>query len=137
MNEIGFEKSLREVEEIIKINKAEYDQVFIIGFSIGATIAWMCSEHDINGIIGYYGSRIRDHKEIEPRCPALLFFPARERSFNVKNLEMYLKKKKNTLIKIIEAEHGFMNPFYRTYDCNECKNCVEISLEFLKANVIR
>lgn len=137
MNEIGFEKSVREVEKIIKINKAEYDQVFIIGFSIGATIAWMCSEYDINGVIGYYGSRIRDYKEIVPRRPALLFFPTKEKSFNVTDLEIDLNKKKNTLIKIIEAEHGFMNPFYRTYDSKECNNCVEISLEFLKANAIR
>lgn len=132
MNEIGFEKSLREVEEIVKTNKAEYDQIFVIGFSIGATIAWMCSEYNINGVIGYYGSRIRNHKEIEPRCPTLLFFADRERSFNVMDLDMDLKKKKNTLIKIIEAEHGFMNPFYKTYDSKEFTNCVEISIEFLE-----
>ncbi|WP_160036831.1 dienelactone hydrolase family protein [Paenibacillus sp. An7] len=137
VNEIGFKKSVREVEGIIKVKKAEYDQVFIIGFSIGATIAWMCSEYDINGVIGYYGSRIRDYKEIEPSCPALLFFPTKEKSFNVTDLEMDLKEKKYTLIKIIEAEHGFMNPFYRTYDSKESNNCIEISLEFLKTNAIK
>ncbi|WP_454190928.1 dienelactone hydrolase family protein [Paenibacillus sp. Marseille-Q7038] len=132
MNEVGFEKSLREVEEIVKTNKAEYDQIFIIGFSIGATIAWMCSEYDINGVIGYYGSRIRNHKEIEPRCPTLLFFADREKSCNVLDLETDLKQKRNTLIKTIEAEHGFMNPFYKTYNFKEFKNCVELSIEFLK-----
>lgn len=132
MNEIGFTQSLREVKEIVKTNKKKYDQIFIIGFSIGATIAWMCSEYEINGVIGYYGSRIRNHKEINPKCPTLLFFPTRERSFKVVDLEMDLMKKKNTLIKIIEAKHGFMNPFYRTFNFKESKKCVEVSIKFLK-----
>ncbi|WP_211748660.1 dienelactone hydrolase family protein [Paenibacillus sp. Marseille-Q4541] len=132
MNEIGFEKSLREVKEIVKENKEKYDQILIMGFSIGATIAWMLSEYEVGGIIGYYGSRIRNHKEIEPKCPVLLFFPNREKSFNVMDVEQELKKKKNTLTKIVEAEHGFMNPFHQNYNFEQFKNCVKSSIEFLK-----
>jgi dienelactone hydrolase len=132
MNEIGFERSLKEVKKILEVNKEKYDQIFIIGFSIGATIAWMCSEYEVEGIIGYYGSRIRNHTEIKPKCPVLLFFSNKEKSFNVVNLEQDLKTKNNTLIKIVDAEHGFMNPFYKTYNSKEFKNCVESSIEFLK-----
>ncbi|OAB40394.1 dienelactone hydrolase family protein [Paenibacillus antarcticus] len=132
MNEIGFESSLREVKEVVEVNKEKYDQIFIIGFSVGATIAWMCSEYEVEGIIGYYGSRIRNYKDIEPKCPVLLFFANNERSFNVLDLEQELKLKKNTLIKIIEAEHGYMNPFYLTHNIKEYKNCIESSLNFLE-----
>ncbi|WP_223070553.1 dienelactone hydrolase family protein [Paenibacillus caui] len=132
MNEIGFHKSLHEVKQIVKVNREKYDQIYIIGFSVGATIAWMSSEDEIDGIIGYYGSRIRNHVEIEPRCPTLLFFSKNEKSFNVLDLEKKLKTKKKTIIEIIEAEHGFMNPFYKTYKSKEYRDCIEISIDFLK-----
>ncbi|AHV98807.1 dienelactone hydrolase family protein [Paenibacillus sabinae] len=133
MNEIGFNKSLHEVKQLLKVNREKYDQIYIIGFSIGATIAWMSSEFEVSGIIGYYGSRIRNHVEkIEPRCPTLLFFSSNEKSFNVLDLETKLKTKKKTVVEIIEAEHGFMNPFYKNYKSKEYRDCIEISIDFLK-----
>ncbi len=47
----------------------------ILGFGAEATVAWLCSEEEcVDGIVGYYGSRIRNYAELAPRCPALLFF---------------------------------------------------------------
>nr|WP_256224164.1 dienelactone hydrolase family protein [Paenibacillus sp. 1_12] len=129
---MGFDKSLHEVKQIVNVNREKYDQIYIIGFSIGATIAWMSSEYDVDGVIGYYGSRIRNHVEIEPRCPTLLFFSRNEKSFNVLDLEIKLKTKNKTVLEIIEAEHGFMNPFYKTYKSKEYRDCILISFEFLK-----
>ncbi|MDZ7543973.1 hypothetical protein GNF83_22995, partial [Clostridium perfringens] len=111
MNEIGFTRALNEVINIVNLNREKYDHIFIIGFSIGATIAWMSSEYGVDGIIGFYGSRIRNHVEIEPSCTTLLFFARHEKSFCVLDLEEKLRTKQNTSVEIIEAEHGFMNPY--------------------------
>ncbi|OAB38388.1 dienelactone hydrolase family protein [Paenibacillus glacialis] len=132
MNEVGFNKSIDEVNRIVQENREKYEQIFIIGFSIGATMAWISSEYEVDGVIGYYGSRIRNHVEIEPRCPNLLFFARNEKSFDVSDLEMKLKTKKNTVIEIIEAEHGFMNPFHTTHKPKEYRDCIEVSIDFLK-----
>lgn len=131
MNEIEFNTSLQEVKEIVKNNRDMYEQIYIIGFSIGATIAWLSSECEVDGIIAYYGSRIRNFVEIEPNCPTLLFF-SNEKSFDVQDLAMQLRTKEKSVVEIIDAEHGFMNPFYKTYNASECHKCMESSIDFLK-----
>ncbi|MFD0698034.1 dienelactone hydrolase family protein [Paenibacillus sp. GCM10027628] len=132
MMEIGFNKSIDDVKQIVRVNKDKYDRVYIIGFSIGATLAWMSSELEIDGIIGFYGSRIRDYVEIEPRCPTLLFFSSNEKSVNVLDLERKLKEKKEATVEIVESEHGFMNPFYKTHDLQKYRECLEKSIDFLR-----
>lgn len=131
MNEIEFKKSLQEVKDVVDKNRDIYEHIYIIGFSIGATIAWLSSEYEVDGIIAYYGSRIRNYVEIEPRCPVLLFF-SNEESFNVLDLVMQLKTKEKSVVEIIEAEHGFMNPYYKAYNANEYDKCMKTSIDFLK-----
>jgi len=38
---LGFDL-YKEVEQLVEKAKFTYDKVFIIGFSVGATIAWRC-----------------------------------------------------------------------------------------------
>ncbi|UHA71928.1 dienelactone hydrolase family protein [Paenibacillus sp. 481] len=131
-NEVGFQKSLLEVKHIVKENREKYDRIYIIGFSVGATLAWLSSELEVDGVIGYYGSRIRDYLEVEPNVPSLLFFAKEEKSVDVSGLEGQLNQKQNTVVKIVEAEHGFMNPFYQAYHPEHHRDCIEMSIDFLR-----
>ncbi|BFH64787.1 dienelactone hydrolase family protein [Paenibacillus azoreducens] len=131
VNEIGFDQSLHKVKQIVEEQRKKYNRIYIIGFSIGATTAWRSSECGVDGVIGYYGSRIRNYSEVEPECPTLLFFSQHEKSFNVMDLAEKLETKKMTDIEIVEAEHGFMNPFHKAYKPEEYKKCMEASLHFL------
>lgn len=85
---VGFEFAADKVIKQITEVRAKYKNVFIVGYSVGATVAWLCSDkvNLCDGIIGYYGSRIRDYTEITPKCPTLLFMPSEERTLN------YIKK---------------------------------------------
>lgn len=130
-NKIGLTQALSKVVDVVNLKRDKYEYIFIIGFSVGATIAWMSSEHGVDGIIGFYGSRIRNYLEIEPSCPTLLIFARHEESVNVLDLEAKLRVKKHTNIKVIEAEHGFMNPYYSAYNNHECLECIEKCKEFL------
>jgi len=132
MNEVGFDKAFDEVMKIVNGSKTKYGQIFIIGFSIGATIAWMCSRSKVDGIVGFYGSRIRNYVEIEPQCPTLLFFPIYEKSFNVTVLQKQLESKERVDVHIVEAEHGFMNPYYRTYQSDEYSACLKKCADFIR-----
>ncbi|WP_332635081.1 dienelactone hydrolase family protein, partial [Halalkalibacter flavus] len=87
MDNVGFANGLHKVKNILLDFKDRYSKIFIIGFSVGATVAWLCSEEEcVDGIVGYYGSRIRDCVNIYPKCPVVLFFPKVEKSFNVDEL---------------------------------------------------
>lgn len=115
MKNIGFKKASFQVKEIVADMKAQYKKVWMIGFSIGATIAWLCSEEKgVDGIVGFYGSRIRDYLHISPQCSVLLFFPQVESSFQVDMLISKLRKQTIECVKL-EGLHGFMNPYSSNY----------------------
>lgn len=124
INNIGFDTAATQVKEIIKEAKNQYKSIYLVGYSIGATIGWLCSnkEDALNGIVGYYGSRIRDYLDVVPKCPSLLIYPTEEASFNVKELADTLKKQ-NIKTYILEGKHGFANPYSNNYS----KESFEIS----------
>lgn len=65
INNIGFDSAVQKIKQVIMQAKEKYKYIYLLGYSVGATIAWLCSgEKDMcSGIIGYYGSRIRDYKK--------------------------------------------------------------------------
>ncbi|MGD9566802.1 MAG: dienelactone hydrolase family protein [Sedimentibacter sp.] len=74
INNVGFEV-YKEINDLVNQLKDKYDDVFNIGFSVGATIAWRCSENSLcSGIVACYGSRIRDYTNINLIYPSLLLF---------------------------------------------------------------
>jgi dienelactone hydrolase len=115
VSNIGFDV-YKEINEQIEHLKNSYKKVFVLGFSIGATIAWRCSENSVaDGIICCYGSRIRDYLLVQPICPTLLLF-AKYDSFNVSEVISQLKDKKNVEAFQLEAQHGFLDKYNETYD---------------------
>lgn len=134
MDNVGFKNGLHKVKNILLDIQDEYSKVFIIGFSVGATIAWLCSEEEcVDGIVGYYGSRIRDYVNIYPKCPVLLFFPKVEKSFNVDELVSTLDKL-NIDVHICSGEHGFSDPYSFRYNEEVAQNTYRETLHFFKSN---
>lgn len=123
---VGF-NSYTEIIQLIKQLKETYSKVFLIGFSVGATVAWRCCEYPLcDGIIACYGSRIRDYIEMIPYCPTLLIFATQD-SFLVSEVVKELEYKRNTTVRLMEAQHGFMDLFSRNYD-KEMSCEVELSM---------
>ncbi|MFJ8235569.1 dienelactone hydrolase family protein [Ureibacillus sp. NPDC094379] len=134
MDNVGFAKALHKVKNILLNIQDEYSKLFIIGFSVGATVAWLCSEEEcVDGIVGYYGSRIRDYVNIYPKCPVLLFFPKVENSFNVDELVSSLDKS-NIDVHICRGEHGFSDPYSSKYNEEIAQNTYRESLKFFQNN---
>ena len=115
ISEVGF-AIYKKIEEQIEHLKKSYKKVFVLGFSIGATIAWRCSENSVaDGIVCCYGSRIRDYLLVQPICPTLLLF-AKYDSFNVSKVISQLEEKKNVETFELEAHHGFLDNYNGSYD---------------------
>ncbi|MCB2295914.1 dienelactone hydrolase family protein [Clostridium algoriphilum] len=133
INKIGFDLAFKQVKQLIIQAKKQYTYVYVLGYSIGATIAWLCSDEDImcDGIIGYYGSRIRDYMDITPKCPVLLIFPTEENSFNVRKLVDYLKKW-DIDIYTLSGKHGFSDPFSKNYCTQSFEESGRLVDNFLK-----
>lgn len=133
IDNIGFESGYKKIKQLTKEYKDRYKNIFIIGFSIGATIAWLCSgSNDLySGIIGVYGSRIRDYTNVIPKCPVMLVFPTNERSFDVGTLTDILEDK-NVEIHILEGKHGFADPYGKSYNNKSCEKLYALTENFIQ-----
>lgn len=106
---------------LIQKLKEHYKKVIVLGFSIGATVAWRCCEGPYcDGIIACYGSRIRDYLYLEPKCHTFLMF-AEQDSFDVNSVCEQLKDKSNTEIVRINAQHGFLDKYSKYYNPEKTK----------------
>ena len=134
MNDIGFEQSFAQVQNLILELKYTYKEIHLVGFSIGATIAWLCSElAGVTSVVGYYGSRIRNYLDINPACPVLLIYGQSEQSFDVASLVERLTDK-NIQVQTYEGHHGFTDPYSRHYNQQSSTQAFSHTKEFLAGN---
>lgn len=132
INHVGFTHAKAIIKQLLREKRDHYQKIFLVGFSIGATVAWLCSELElIDGIVGYYGSRIRNYTTITPYCPTLLFF-AGEKSFAVDDLVSVLVKKNKVRIIKLSGQHGFSDPFSTHYHAGSAENAFHEMVAFLE-----
>jgi dienelactone hydrolase len=128
---IGFEVS-DNLEGFMKSKRAYYDKLILFGSSVGATIAWKLTENcNCDGMIGYYGGRIRDYLKITPRCSCLLIFPEQEKTFNASAVSFNLNKTKMVQSVVLSGEHGFGDPFGRNFNFQSGKKAFNMVKCFL------
>lgn len=139
MDEVGFEQSVKAVLHLARDLKTKDvdNDIFVLGFSVGATIAWLCSSYEqlFTGIIGFYGSRIRDYVAITPTCNTLLIFPTIETSFNPQQIVAVLEKKDGLCVTMVEGRHGFANPHSEAFDADSKDRCFQEVEDFVNANL--
>lgn len=135
ISKVGFE-IYKKIKDTVHELKKSYEKVFIVGFSVGATIAWRCCETQLcDGIIGCYGSRIRDYSDLTPACPTLLIF-AKKDSFDVNYLVSKLEGKEHLEIVQVDARHGFMDMFSNHFNVLQSKYAELRINEFLSAHIL-
>ncbi|MFP8644199.1 MULTISPECIES: dienelactone hydrolase family protein [Priestia] len=135
---IGMDEGSRQITNMLIQLKQEYEEVGVIGFSVGATMSWLCSENNLcNFVIGCYGSRIRDYVNRSPACPTLLIFPTKEEAFDVDYLINSLKQKREPLLEVkkFHGFHGFMNPFSQTFNKESADQAFQSISDFLEKNL--
>lgn len=131
---IGFSAAQKQIDDLLLETLTDYKYRFIVGYSIGATLAWLCSQRQgfYHGVVGFYGSRIRDYTEVNPQCPVLLFFPEKEQSFDINSLIPMLSAKAETRIVQVDAEHGFANPWSNKYCSAVSDQTIREAIEFIQ-----
>ncbi len=132
INHVKFEAYCM-VNQLIQSLRPKYRKIVLLGYSVGATIAWRSTENGLlDCMVGYYGSRIRDYPDISPKCPALLLFAKKEKTFDVIKLANVLTDKAK--IEILDGRHGFCDPFGSNYCQKSCERARELTFAFLFEN---
>lgn len=132
MDNVGFEKAANKIKTLINETTNDYERIHLLGFSVGATVAWLCSEEEsVDAIVGYYGSRIKNYATINPKAPTLLLFPEREKSFNVDDIIATLNQRKIQTLKYT-GEHGFSDPYSAKYHSKSAEDAYRQTLNFFQ-----
>ncbi|KXH83760.1 dienelactone hydrolase family protein [Sporosarcina sp. HYO08] len=130
MQNISFTTAALEIQHLIENIKDRYEKIFVVGFSVGATIAWLCSTNiNIHGVVGFYGSRIRNYLEVTPKCPTLLIFPEEEKSFDVNEIISSLSE--NVEMIQLKGQHGFCDPFSTHFNKDSATLALNETIHFL------
>jgi Dienelactone hydrolase and related enzymes len=133
MKTAGFEV-YSSINDLIRQLRPKYRKIILLGFSAGATVAWRCAESGLcDGMIGCYGSRIRDYTELKPKCPTLLIFADQEIFFDAAGLASELKSKPNVTAVLLSGNHGFCDPFSAGYNPVSAAEAKELIIKFLTA----
>lgn len=129
--QVGFARARAEIDVLAALLRDRHKGVYLVGYSMGATVAWLCSQGDgYAGAAGYYGSRIRDYRDVQPACPILLFFPRSEPSFSVAELAAALQEKDGVTAYIYGGGHGFADQFSPCYEPEPAAAAFERLLAF-------
>lgn len=146
MNFIGLEAASKRVTFLLRQEEPRYQNIFLLGYSVGATAAWLCSVSadregesfhfggnliKCSGIICYYGSRIRDYTDVTLHCPALLLFGEEEKSFDPAELKETLVTAELAELHILKGKHGFADPGSEYYLEESAREADRMVKEFI------
>ena len=123
-------------DSVIKRINSSSEKILLLGFSVGASAIWNTLSSDcalmIEKAVCFYGSRIRDNRNLNPCCDTTLIFPCEEDSFSVTELSGFLVGTCNVKCINTEYSHGFMNMCSDNFD----RTGYLIYLDWLKTNFI-
>ncbi|APF15147.1 TPA: dienelactone hydrolase family protein [Salmonella enterica] len=134
VNTCGFDTT--KINLLLGEIRGGYKKIIMIGFSVGATIAWLSAESNLcDGIVCYYGSRIRDYTDIMPQCPVLVIMAQFEKSFDSYVLQKKLAERTTVTSHVLNSHHGFSDPYSETYSCRNTEVARDLVYDFIGAIV--
>lgn len=89
---VGFDPAV--VTTLLHDLRTQYETLIVVGYSVGATLAWLSAASGLcDGVICYYGSRIRQYLHLAPLCPALVIIARYEPAFDPLAMRQALEKR--------------------------------------------
>ncbi len=92
--------------------------VFCTGFCYGGSVTWVAAGR-VTGLAacaGYYGGQIKQFIDLQPQCPTMLHFGARDASIPEEDVEQIRMMHPDVTIHVYDADHGFQSDRPQHYD---------------------
>ena len=101
---------------------------FIVGFSVGATAAWLHAASDEAAASSeawlFYGSRIRLHADLTPKFPVRVVFAEHEAAFSPAELAPRIAGERVCVVVEPNVAHGFMNAHSENFSAGLCEHYI-------------
>lgn len=133
MADIGFAAAAVSIGKLAATLASQYKQVFLVGYSVGATVAWLAAgAAACDGIVCHYGTRIRDYLATRPRCPALLIMADQDAAFPPAQARDCFCGMPGVSLEILEGGHGFCDAYGPAYRPDSAKRAEELTSRFFR-----
>ncbi len=99
---------------------AEAGKVGVVGFCWGGTLAWSAAAGlpGLSAAVGYYGGGVLGLTDLQPNCPTMLHFGAKDTHIPVDKVQVFAASRPDLPIFIYDAGHGFNCDARASYDAD-------------------
>ncbi|WP_411079787.1 dienelactone hydrolase family protein [Streptomyces sp. cmx-18-6] len=111
MRNLGVEPMGRALARYAAELRPRYRRVLGVGYSVGATATWLAAGTGaLDRTVCFYGSRIRDHLDVQPHGGCLLVIAEHEVSFSGAEFAARVAGRPGVTAELHACEHGFCDP---------------------------
>lgn len=116
---------------------AEAGKVGIVGYCWGGTMAWVSAGQlpGLSAAVGYYGHGVLAMPDLQPACPVMLHFGARDAHIPVAQVEAFAAAREDVPTYIYDADHGFNCDARSSYDKASADLAQQRTLAFFAAHL--
>ena len=116
-SEHPFEQSIADACTCISA-LAKKGPVFITGYCYGGSVSWAaaCKCDGLAAASGYYGGKIPEMAEWQPKCPTILHFGKQDHGIPMEQVERIQKLHPDVPVYIYDAGHGFNSDRRQDYN---------------------
>lgn len=107
---ISMDDALRDVAAAVEYASSQVgkEHVGVVGYCWGGSLAWLAATRlPVRAAVGYYGGRIAQYVEEEPRCPVMLHFGAKDQHIPTSEIDKIRRAHPEVSIYMYNAGHGF------------------------------
>ena len=114
----------------------EKGPVFITGYCYGGSVSWAaaCRCTGLAAASGYYGGKIGEMAEENPRCPTILHFGRHDHGIPIEMVEKVKELHPDVPVYLYDAGHGFNSDRRSDYNEEAAKLARQRTLELFRAN---
>lgn len=110
--------------------------VFITGYCYGGSVVWAaaCRCTGLAAASGYYGAKIGEMAEENPRCPTILHFGRKDHGISMEVVENVNRLHPDVAVYVYDAGHGFNSDRRSDYSEESANLARRRTLDLFRAN---
>jgi carboxymethylenebutenolidase len=109
-------------------------RVGVVGYCYGGLLAWLaaCGTDGVAAAVSYYGGGVAGQLALEPRCPVLFHFGARDAHIPPDEVDRVRAAVPDCTVHVYDADHGFNCDHRESFDAAAASLARQRTLDFFR-----
>lgn len=137
ISRVDMNKAMQDVDAAVQYAaNSTGKRVGVIGYCFGGTIAWLTATRlSVQAAVGYYGGRIGNYAQEEPKSPVMLHFGKEDKHIPPEEVAKITSAHPEVQVFWYDAGHAFNATPRASFHPEASRLARERSLEFLKKHL--